>query len=240
MRTVAVIPVHGRLPLLKYTIERLLKKNGCDAVICVGDQIEEQEVCEDAGAEFIFHENVPLGKKWNAGFVEAKKYNPDAVLFVGSSDWISDNWLPSLAPFMMKFKIDMIGKADFYLLDIGENLRFCHWRGYVQKERKAEPIGIGRVISRRVLDILNWKPIEETLNSSIDYSMYHRVLGVGGKVELFKGDIQSLSISTDLWPNKHKFEDHYKNKLPSDRMPGFEKWLDEKFPEYKLIFNEAD
>ena len=238
MRTVAVIPVRGRLPLLKHTVERLLNKNGCTAVVCVGDSIEEQAVCEDAGAEFIFHENNPLGKKWNAAFVAAKKYQPDAVLFMGSSDWVSDNWLPTLAPFIMSGKYDMIGKPDFYLLDIGETYRFCHWNGYVKKDRLKEPIGIGRVISKRVLDILNWRPIQETLNSSIDYSMYHRILGVQGRVELYKGDIQSLSISTNQWPNKHKFDEHYTNKIPSDRMPGFEKWLDEKFPEYKLIFNE--
>lgn len=240
MKTVAVIPVKGRLPLLKYTIQRLYKKNGVFEVICIGDSIEEQEVCENEGAEFIFHENNPLGKKWNAGFLAAKKHNPDAVLFVGSSDWVSNNWL-SYTEKLIRAGADLVGKPDFYLLDIGETYRFCHWLGYTQPQRRLEPIGIGRVISKRILDLMNWQPIQETLNNSIDWSMYQNILKLGGEVKNVRtNEIQSLSISTSHWANMHKFEDHYRNKkgLEYSRFPGFEKWLDEKFPEYKMIFNE--
>ncbi len=236
MRTVAVIPVKGRLPLLKYTIRRLYEKNGVYKVICIGDAEEEREVCESEDAEFVFHANNPLGKKWNAGFQAAKKHTPDACLFVGSSDWISDNWLSYCEPFIMG-DIDMIGKPDFYLLDIGVTLRFCHWLGYGKGPRQDEPIGIGRVLSSRILDLMNWAPMNETLNNSMDFSMYQHLLRLGGKVHLVKGtEIQSLSISTNRWPNMHRFNDHFTNKLPSSRMHNFGQWLDEKFPEHKLIF----
>ena len=89
---VAVMAVRGRLPLLKYTVQRLLQKNGCMAVVCVGDSDDEQRVCQEAGAHFVFHDNEPLGAKWNAGFIYAQKLNPKGCLFVGSSDWLSDNW----------------------------------------------------------------------------------------------------------------------------------------------------
>lgn len=236
MKTVAVIPVKGRIPLLKQTIRRLYRKNGVHKVICIGETFEEKTACEFEGAEFITHPNNPLGKKWNKGFAAAKKYEPDAVLFVGSSDWISDNWLDVIAPFI-KMGADLVGKPDFYLLDIAENLRFCHWKGYTQKERKEEPIGIGRVLSKNILDKMDWKPIADNLNNSIDFSMYKNVIANNGKVMMLKSsNIQSLSISCDQWPNMHKFNDHYSNKLPSDRMPDFGKWLNEKFPEYKNIF----
>lgn len=239
MKTVAVIPVKGRLPLLKYTIQRLYRKNGVDKVICVGDTAEEKLCCEYNGAEFVQHPNEPLGKKWNKGFLAAKRHDPDAVLFVGSSDWISDNWIPFMAPFIMEQGIDLIGKPDFYMLDISaaKGLRFCHWEGYGKGPRQQEPIGIGRILSKRILDLMDWKPIQDELNNSIDWSMYHRVLSLDGKCMNLKTDnIQSLSISTDRWPNKHKFEDHYRNKLPSNRIPGFERWMDQKFLEYKSIF----
>lgn len=235
MRTVAVIPVKGRLPLLKYTIQRLYNKNGVHKVICVGDTLDEKTVCEYNGAEFVTFPNDPLGKKWNRGFQAAKAHDPDAVLFVGSSDWVSDNWLNYIQPYI-EAGADLVGKPDFYLLDISDILRFCHWTGYDQVERMKEPIGIGRVLSRKILDRMDWKPIADDLNNSIDYSMYKRILALDGKCELLKTkDIQSLSISTNRWPNKHKFNDHYSNKLPSLRMADFGKWLDEKFPEYKLI-----
>ena len=94
-RVVAVIPVFGRHPLLKHTIERLLKRNGCSDVICVGEE-EDRDVCKVAGAKFYYKDNKYLGEKWNHAFKKAKELKPDAVLFVGSSDWLSDNWLLSL------------------------------------------------------------------------------------------------------------------------------------------------
>lgn len=240
MKTVAVIPVKGRLPLLKYTIRRLYEKNGVHKVICMG-HVEDRQTCVDEGADFIIHENNPLGKKWNAGFLKAKEYNPDAVLFVGSSDWVSDNWLPAMAPYIMEQGIDLIGKPDFYLLDIGTILRFCHWPGYGTGSRKNEPIGIGRILSARILNKMNWKPIADNLNHSIDWSMYQNAIKLGANIKMLKTDqIQSLSISTDRWPNMHKFDDHYSNKLPSHRMLNFTKWLEEKFPEYKSIFAHED
>lgn len=240
MKVVAVIPVKGRLPLLRHTIQRLYNKNGVEKVICIGESFEEKTICEYYGAHFITHPNNPLGKKWNAGFRAARKYEPDAVLFVGSSDWVSDNWLEVTMPYMEEY--DLVGKPDFNLLDIGpinhlHQYRFCHWAGYGRGQREREPIGIGRVISARILEKMAWQPIRPDLNSSIDYSMYHNVLALDGKVAMITGDeIHSLSISTYQWPNMHKFNDHYSNKLPSTRRPGFIKFLEKEFPEYKDIF----
>jgi hypothetical protein len=237
MKVVAVIPVKGRLPLLKHTIQRLYRKNGVYKVICVGDSFEDKTLCEYEGAQFVTHPNNPLGKKWNRGFWEAKKYNPDAVLFVGSSDWISDNWIETMSPYLEEF--DLVGKPDFQLLDIGPDnqYRFCHWKGYGKGPRENEPIGIGRLVSARILDKLAWSPMRPDLNSSMDFSMYSNVLALGGKVALVNGnEAHALSVSTYRWPNKHKFNDHYANKLPSGRRADFMKFLDESYPEYKMIF----
>jgi len=149
-KCIAVIPIKGRLPLLKHTIRRLYRKNGIFKVICVGETKEEKELVESEGGLFVQHENKPLGKKWNAGFLEAKKYNPDCCLFVGSSDWVSDNWVEYCSQYLKNY--DLIGKPDFYLLDYGRRLRVCHWLGYTDKRRANEPIGIGRILSKRILD----------------------------------------------------------------------------------------
>jgi hypothetical protein len=191
----AIIPVKGRLPLLKHTITRLKQKNGVNHVICVGSE-DEREVCEQAGAIFIIHENYPLGKKWNAGFMKAKELKPDVCLFVGSSDWISDNWIEYCSKYMSSY--DMVGKPDFKLLDYGKQFRMCDWKGYTDPRRKGEPIGIGRMISSRILDLMNWQPMNPNLDSSLDYSMWQKVLQVGGRVKLLETDeIHSLSLSTD-------------------------------------------
>lgn len=234
-KVAACIPVHGRQPLVKHTIERLIKKNKVDVVICVGDSNSDRKVCERAGAVWVQHRNNPLGDKWNAAFREAKKYNVDACLFVGSSDWISDNWLDVMLPLIGEF--DLIGTHGCNFLHVATpNFYACYWPGYT-KDRKGETIGIGRLISSKVLDKLQWEPFHSDLDKSLDFSMHQRVTKVAGKLHSVESKIiQSVSISTDEWGNKHNFWSHWKNRLPSIKIKSVSKWIDENFPEAKEIF----
>lgn len=240
---VAVIPIKGRLELLTQTIKRLKAKNNVSTVICVGETLTEKNCVQKAGGVFVIHRNDPLGAKWNYGFKFAKKYNPDAVLFVGSSDWLSDNWIQ-----VMVAQLEgnaMVGVAGCHFADFKkEKCRLVYWKGYAlgaggrAKERANEPIGIGRLISAKYLDSVNWMPIENGLNKSIDWSMYQMILNSGGKIKMVEDNtIHALSISCDLWPNKHQFEDHWSGSLPSVKIRFGEEFLDEHFPEY-ITFNQ--
>lgn len=233
-KVVAVIPVYGRKELVKHTIERLYNKNGVYRVICVGDQPIDERVCKNAGADWVRHKNNPLGAKWNAGFVAAKKYKPDACLFVGSSDWLSDNWLSEMTPLLKNY--DLIGTPGCHFLHIGEDFKLCFWPGY-KGRREGESIGIGRLISSKVLDKIQWKPFLETLDNSMDGSMIEKCTQVAANIHLVRNEkIKSLSISTDKWVNKHKFEDHYHtNHLPSEKIDNADEWVEDNFPEAKKV-----
>ena len=234
---VAVIPVLGRRPLLKHTITRLLQKNKVGHVICVGHAGKDQRVCEEAGAEFLHHPNEPLGAKWNSGFQHAQKYSPIACLFVGSSDWLSDNWLPKMVPHLKEF--DLIGKPGCHFLDINQgNYRACEWQGYTGA-RANESIGIGRLISARALSLLKWKPFDDHLNKSLDHSMQQRVSEAGGQLKIINDpETIALSISTDQWDNKHKFQDHVTGELQrkSSTIVNVDEFLKNNFPEAYHIF----
>lgn len=236
-QVVAVIPVLGRRPLLKHTITRLLKKNKVGHVICVGHASKDQRVCEEAGAEFLHHPNEPLGAKWNSGFQHAQKYNPIACLFVGSSDWLSDNWLSKTVPLLKDY--DLIGKPGCHFLDISQQgFRACEWLGYTGP-RAGESIGIGRLISARVLSMLNWKPFDDHLNKSLDHSMNQRVSAVGGQFKLINdSEIIALSISTDQWENKHQFKDHITGELQrkSSIITNVDEFIKNNFPEAYQVF----
>jgi hypothetical protein len=234
-KIIAVIPVHGRRPLIKHTIERLYKRNGIYKVICVGDSVIDKKVCLQSGADWVQFKNKPLGAKWNEGFKAAEKYQPDGCLFVGSSDWISDNWMTVLSQYLCNY--DLIGLPGCYLLDINrtkDTHRALHWPGYIGT-REGESIGIGRLISAKVLDKMNWQPFGAGLDHSLDYSMKERVMKAGGKVKLVVTDqVKSMAISCSEWPNKHNFESHWSNRLPSEKIDPQE--LFKMFPESLEIF----
>lgn len=233
-KVVAVIPVHGRLPLLPLTIRRLYKRNGVDVVICVGDGIAEKAICKEAGAKWVSYQNLPLGAKWNAGFMAAKEYNPDAVLYVGSSDWLSDNWLTAMEPLVNQHQ--MVGVPGCYFGDIGYEVRLVYWPGY-QGTRADETIGIGRMLSKKLLDAIDWKPFHDDKSSSLDRSMKEKAAKVGVQdYFVHRNDIMALSISTNQWENKHKFIHHWTNMMPSQKIKEPVPFLMSHFPEVFQIF----
>lgn len=228
-KCVAVVPVHGRLPLLKHTIQRLYKKNGCYRVICVGDGQEEKKLCESLGAVWVSYSNKPLGAKWNAGFLAAKQYNPHSCLYVGSSDWLSDNWIDKTKEFVEKY--DLIGVPGCYFLDVNNVFRLVYWPGY-EGTRADESIGIGRILSRNLLEKLNWMPFDNKIDGSLDRSMKDRAAKFGiSDFMVPDNSIHAVSISTNLWENKHKFEHHWSGMLKSEKIVQISNFLTEYFPE---------
>jgi hypothetical protein len=244
MSSLAIIPVSGRLSLLEVTIRRALRI--VDKVICVVSDVYERKHCP--GAETISIRRKPLGEKWNFGFQYARQYDPDFVLFIGSSDWVSDNWMDVLLPEMGDS--DFVGVKGFNLLhldyEIGElpqvekwkvttknmahiipvtfkSMKFGVWRGY-EDERKGEPIGIGRILSRDLLKRVDYKPFNDESKKGMDLNMVN-------KAKRFKlvdsPKIKCLSLSTNLWGNFHQFEDGEETKEN-----GF---LDKWFPEYREL-----
>lgn len=236
-KVVACLAVHGRLPLLEQTITRLLNKNGCYKVICAGDGLEEKKLCESLGAVWVPARNKPLGNKWNQSFFKAKEFNPDAVVFVGSSDWLSDNWFSIMRQHVERH--GFAGVPGCSLVDIGETLRGCHWSGYkgYRAERADESIGIGRMLSSRLLNAIDWLPFDPTFDNSLDRSMKDKAALFGFKDYMVHDErLKALSISTNRWINKHKFDMHYNQLIPSEIMRDPAEWCAKHFPEVKNIF----
>lgn len=215
-KIIAVIPVYERELLLPFTIKRLLEKNQIFKVICCGNKTTDKEICLKSGAEWVEVDNNPLGNKWNKGFKYSEQYNPDGILFVGSSDWISENWIKEAWNYIKNDEFGMVGKKDFYMVDVSiqKSIKYCKWLGYPCFKRQEEPIGTGRLISRKFLKAIDYTPFEKDKNSGMDYFMYHKCLFNNFKVKLINDDkFKFLSISTNAWINKHKFYRHYTGAL---------------------------
>ena len=233
---VAPIPVYGRRPLLKYTIQRL--QDAGVHVICIGHDREDQDLCQSFGADWITHDNEPLGAKWNAGFLAAKKLNAEGVLFCGSSDWISKSYIEEARKHLAEY--DMIGKLGCHFTDLGQHIRTVNWHGYGKGPRSYEPIGIGRMLSARILSKMNWQPFNKRLSSGLDWSMWLKTIHADGSVGILEDpELKLLSISTQKWDNKHKFQDHWTGPLKSERLGNTdEAEFFKDFPEIYLLHEE--
>jgi len=211
----APIPVMGRFPLVRLTASRL-KSQGVIPII-MGHEPEAQEIAKQLNVEFIHIENDPLGNKWNAGFAASRYYKADAVMFMGSSDWCSDDYIESIKLHIQDF--GMLGMLGCHFADISNQIRLVHWKGYGPGQRHNEPIGIGRVLRSDFLDTIQWRPFDPRLNAGLDWSMWLKTVRAKQEIGILPddGQIKLLSISTNKWINKHKFTDHWTGVLKSER-----------------------
>jgi len=231
-KTAAAVPVLGRLPLVEQTINRLKYVNKIDHIVCVCSNEQDELFCKKLPCDVIQHPNKPLAAKWNAGWEYLmSQYSPDYYVFVGSSDWLSENWLDVCIPLLKKY--DAVGKLDMYLFDLGEQEnRLCYWPGYIGV-RSGDTIGIGRVLTKQLVEKMNGRPFRDDLDNCLDWSMTEQIKHLKGKLHTIEGDeIKSLSLSCYLWNNKHHFAHHWDGVLPSSRIDLHKEFMCEYFPEH--------
>lgn len=221
----APIPIFGRMPILGFAIKRL-KRQGVRPLFIVSRN-KDKRLCQHYKADYIEYRNKPIGAKWNAGFRAVREWDPEAVLYIGSDDWISDNWVPTLLPKLKK--VDMIGVRGvwYYHRSYGiegnpnwvDSLgayteQLCHWKGYGE-DRDDEPIGGGRLISAEILDEFNWEPFDPDGTHNMDWNMFNKVLDAGGTVGIHEPhDIKLMSISSDIWSSMNDYHKMYEESIP--------------------------
>jgi len=134
----------------------------------------------------------------------------------------------------------MSGTESIYFLDVQpkNQKRMFHWGGYVG-ERKGEPIGTGRMISRKALDLVNWSLFDINLSMGMDGSMLKHLAPAARyfKALVFNHpDLKCLSISTYRWENLHNYEKE--SCYPTSKSVDADAIIDEFFPEMHNLFNE--
>lgn len=114
--------------------------------------------------------NQPLSDKWNYGSMLLKNHDFDYVLLIGSDDLID-------VKFMMEYFVrmkngsDYIGILDMYIYDLFRSKLF-YWDGYRQMSgRQGETIGLGRCLSKRIVEILDYQLWSYGLNMGLDGSL---------------------------------------------------------------------
>lgn len=115
-------------------------------VLAVISEPEMIPLCDRFHVKYIMHENFPLGLKKNAGLQEAKKFDFDFMMEIGSDDLILDDLFESYKKFFVKY--DFFGINDAAYIN-AENLDCC-------RLQSPAVFGAGRVISRKALELVNF------------------------------------------------------------------------------------
>jgi len=125
-------------------------------MICIGSDGEiGKSIAKKNGFEYIEYQNNPVSQKHNFAAQSCKKYNPDAVIYVGSDDIMSIEFFIFYIG-LIKNGYDFCGITDIYFLTKD---RLGYWSGYPKtSSRFGEPIGPGKLYSRVLMDKLNWRP----------------------------------------------------------------------------------
>lgn len=155
--------------------------------------------------QFVEYPNEPLSQKFNFAFESARQFNPDAVILIGSADLLSKELIEYYQKNYSSDADYVLGLKDLYLYEISSR-RTMFWHGF-PAAYADQPVGGGRIFSRKVLDIMNWRPYGDMqLNRGLDNnsSLLMKKQGIGMQTVL----MQDSGIAVGLKPFQtlNKFE----------------------------------
>jgi len=181
-----LMPIWKRPALTKIVMEHYMKmkiklKGKIDLVnIAIGSEGERtRKMSEKYNFQYLEYKNSPLSRKWDAGVMESKKYDPDAVLIVGSDDIIDSDLLISLLGKLTDGRL-VVGILDFYIFD-SKKEKLMYWPGYEKNNhRHGETIGLCRLISKDLLIKLDYKIWEDLdIDKGLDLAMTNKFIQFG-------------------------------------------------------------
>ena len=120
--------------------------------VVVSDGGLDEAICHKYGVWHIEYPNVKteVSLKWNRAMAYMKSLGMDAVMILGSDDIISTNYYLKTLEQVEK-GIDLIGTESAYFY-CGQGMD----RGKLTKLQGKAMLGIGKTVSKRVLDEADW------------------------------------------------------------------------------------
>lgn len=203
MNICVIIPVHGRLSLLAWTMDRLMAI-GCK-VVCVGSDMEAEDLVKSMGADWVFHPNRPLGMKYNAGWSYAMhKYDPDFYVMGNASDWYGQGYL--------HYACTNIGSHDGFAPSIKYYLHYGPLGRLLVDNTGSAPRSSGLVLTRDVVRHFEGSPFNDTMDSDLEWSIMTNLKDEGFRIKVYdQTAFPVMGISYHKWPSAYRF-DAYWNK----------------------------
>lgn len=206
---VVVIAFHGRRHEVLELLIKELSQSSTDGLalkaILVCSTKEDQCFVAKLKEKYHFvtaksHPNQPLGAKWQAGVEEARQFNPNFLMIMGSDDIMSAHFLTNALQLMRRNDVDpgfdLIAPSSWHLYDCDSNSSYIGslWELTYQNHQPV-PLGAGRIYSSVILDRFDWHLFHPSLKSRLDSLGFQQVIEHQGNVyrlPLFMGTILSV------------------------------------------------
>ena len=239
MKIVSITATYKRKDITVDTIKLLTTQKNLVGAVVVGSCDEDFKAAEQVGAVYVQHNNAPLSNKWQAGLNKAREFDPDAVLICGSNDWLTSNWCDACIKEGLNKGIDYIGSDILYCCDArpDHTLKILKIRSLQPWGGWKIPTGAGSMISRNILDKLNWQVFPVGLDISVDSYIREKIKNVNGQAGVI-GDIKDVSLCCvySVWNSLHDWE-WFMHRIDSKDYPRVTLFKDIKNPAQWLAKN---
>ena len=194
--------------MFKQGVRRLRNQyNDVDVQVCVSGSEggASQNRCKEKWIHYVEIENHPLGRKMNTALTLAKQTNADYYLLMGSDDIICNNLFDLYLDYMEQ-EIDYIYLMDGYFFDTTSK-KSLYWGGYADKLNLGRPLGAGRMLSKRLVEKMDYKCwYDVKLSGLLDQAMDEKLEGVKyTKQEIYCRDNDCMLLDIKSSTNMTRF-----------------------------------
>jgi len=203
------MPLWKRPEVTKFCFDGMLRliassKHEID-VTCVLSETEFIPICEEYGFDWIFENNLPLGKKINSGIKSTLKLEYDYLMMMNSDDIIETELLDNYYDQFIERKTQLFGIN-----------RVTYVNFYTHEAREVSYdyslLGIAKMIHRNTVEQFNGELYPAGLNKSLDDNMLYSMTKAKIFPDLVKYDgmlAMDFKSEVNIWPwekFKHKGE----------------------------------
>lgn len=199
------------------------------ACICSPEDLRAlTPVCSELGVFLRDHINKPVSRKWQRGLdLLADAIPTDAVMLLGSDDFASEAYLRRSIQMAeegnhLGWGVDTIW---FYQWATG---RLGKWVGPLLLDGRPIPSGAGRVLTRKLLDAVNWVlwPREEPLDKGLDTLCSKHLRSHGIFLNIIKTEPDEVVVDVKDGRNIHTFSEFNFDEMLSGAQA--RQWLSER------------
>ena len=189
MKSIVLIAIFGRHEMVRTNVELLKKQTKRPLIFLIVSTKEDWNLANSLDADLIIWSiNTPLGKKWQKGVSICKRYSPDFIIILGSDDILTLKYIETAEKYVNQ-GYELVSLKDWCIYNTENN------KLYNCKYKRSKSIGAGRIISKKILDRINWKLFPIDKNKTLDYySMLNLEKGLVKKISVSDEELIVLSI----------------------------------------------